>query len=72
MRILKPGQSVAFSSSFLRSVQGHHMASHRGQVLETYSAGKVLVCRVSWQDGTTSSALASNLVAVDRMHLETV
>lgn len=73
MRIIRVGQTVAYSSAFLRSVQGHEMASYRGKVLETYQAGKVLVCRVRWShDNLVSSALASNLVAVERMHLEAV
>jgi hypothetical protein len=71
MRVLRVGQTVAYSSAFIRSVQWHEMASLRGEVVEVFTSGKVLVCRVRWQhDGKISAALASNLVAVDRMHLE--
>lgn len=71
--IFEPGDRVALSSRFARAVQAHELALDRGTVVDVYSAGSVLVCRVSWDKaGTTGSCLASNLVLASRMHLEAV
>ena len=73
MTLFKPGQTVAFSSRWLKSTQAHELGRHRGEILEvgTLEGGLVLVL-VRWADGRETRVLHQNLVAVDRMHLEAV
>ena len=72
MRLLHAGQTVAFSSKFLKSTQAHELARSRGEVLEVASSGGLVLVAVRWSDGRVTRALHQNLVAVDRMHLEAV
>ena len=64
----KAGDSVAMSSKWLKSTQAHEWGHVRGQV---YHVGDRVIA-VEWDNGHISGVLASNLVLVDRMHLETV
>jgi hypothetical protein len=70
--LFKPGQVVAFSSKWLKSTQAHELGRHRGEVLEVASSGGLVLVLVRWADGLETRALHQNLVAVERMHLETV
>lgn len=72
MKLLSVGQTVAFSSKFLKSTQAHELGRDRGEVLEVASSGGLVLVLVRWADGRTTRALHQNLVAVDRMHLEAV
>ena len=72
MKLLPVGQTVAFSSRFLKSTQAHELGRDRGTVLEVASSGGLVLVSVRWSDGRTTRALHQNLVAVDRMHLEAV
>lgn len=74
MRIFNVGDTVAFSSKWLKSTQAHHLGRHRGEVLEVESVGRgvPLLVLVRWSDGSETSVLHGNLVAVDRMHLESI
>lgn len=74
MRTLTVGDSVAFSSKWLKSTQAHHLGRNRGQVLEVASLGRgvPLLVLVRWDDGSETRVLHGNLVAVERMHMEAI
>lgn len=74
---IKPGTCVTYSAAFLKSIQGHELAQRRGIV--RYLTGPV-AC-VEWRDNANGfltdgthvgACLVSNLVPVDRIHLEAV
>lgn len=70
MKIPKIGDTVAFSSKWLKSTQAHDLARDRGEVLEVASSGGLVLVTVKWRDGRVTRVLGANLVPVDRMHLE--
>lgn len=72
MKLLSVGQTVAFSSKWLKSTQAHELGRARGEVVEVASSGGLILVAVRWSDGRVTRALHQNLVAVDRMHLEAV
>lgn len=74
MQIFKAGDTVAFSSKWLKSTQAHELGRARGEVVEVASVGRgvPLLVSVRWSDGRTTRVLHGNLVAVERMHLEAV
>jgi hypothetical protein len=61
-----PGDRVAMAAHWLRATQAHGLGQRKGTV---YHVGERVVA-VEWDDGRVSGILASNLVPVDRMHLE--
>lgn len=70
MKIPKIGDTVAFSSKWLKSTQTHDLARDRGEVLEVASSGGLVLVTVKWRDDRITRVLGANLVLVDRMHLE--
>lgn len=70
MKIPKIGDTVAFSSKWLKSTQAHDLARDRGEVLEVASSGGLVLVTVKWRDGRVTRVLGANLVPVDRMYLE--
>jgi hypothetical protein len=72
MQLIRVGQTVAFSSKFLKSTQAHELGRDRGEVQEVASCGGLVLVAVRWSDGRVTRALHQNLVALDRMHLELV
>jgi len=72
MRIFKVGDTVAFSSKWLKSTQAHDLGRSRGEVLEVSGSGGLLLVSVRWSDGRVTRALHQNLVTSERMHLEAV
>ena len=72
MQIFKVGDTVAFSSKWLKSTQAHELGRHRGEVVEVASSDGLMLVSVLWADGRTTRVLHGNLVAVKRMHLEAV
>jgi len=68
------GDRVAFSRSFLRSIQaytGWHPFA-RGVVLHVLDMSGLSLVTVHWDDGEQTRANACNLVREDRIHLEPV
>lgn len=63
------GDRVAYSSKFLRATAGHAVAGRRGVIVRE---GPGQLVGVKWDDGHEGSALSSNLVRQDRIHLEPV
>lgn len=73
MTVFKTGQRVAFSRSFLRSTgQITGDAPFLSGVVESCQPiGKLQLCYIRWQGiETPQGVLSTNLVLVDRMHLE--
>lgn len=70
MKLFNLGDTVAFSSKWLKATQAHELGRDRGEVLEVASSGGLMLVQVRWSDGSITRALHQNLVAVDRMHLE--
>lgn len=63
---LKVGDRVAMSAKWLRSTQAHDWGHIKGTV---YHVGDLVVA-VEWDNGRVMGIFGSNLVPVDRMHLE--
>ena len=72
MKIPTIGDTVAFSSKWLKSTQAHELARDRGEVQEVSSYGGLLLVTVKWRDNRVTRVLGANLVLVDHMHLEAV
>lgn len=73
MTVFKTGQRVAFSRSFLRSTGqiAGDVPFLRGVVESCQPIGQRQLCYIRWQGiETLQGVLSSNLVLVDRMHLE--
>lgn len=70
MKIPKIGDTVAFSSKWLKSTQAHELARDRGKVLEVATHGGLVLVTVKWRDDRITRVLGANLVLVERMHLE--
>ncbi len=62
------GQRVAMSAKWLKSTQSHDMGHVHGTV--SHVGDKVVA--VEWDNGRIMRVLATNLVPVSRMHLESV
>ena len=72
MKIPKLGDTVAFSSKWLKSTQAHELGRARGAVLEVSTHGGLVLVTVKWRDNRVTRVLGGNLVLVDHMHLEAV
>lgn len=70
MKIPKLGDTVAFSSKWLKSTQAHELGRARGQVLEVSTHGGLVLVTVKWSDNRVTRVLGANLVLVDNLHLE--
>lgn len=70
MTLFKVGDTVAFSSKWLKATQAHNLGRARGEVVAVASSGGLMLVSVLWADGRTTRVLHGNLVAVERMHLE--
>jgi hypothetical protein len=62
----RTGDRVSMASHWLKSTQAHCMGNLKGTV---YYVGDRVVS-VEWDNGHISGVLSSNLVRVDRMHVE--
>ena len=69
MKLFKVGDVVAFSSKWLKSTQAHELGRDKGTVVEVFSSGGLVLCKVQWSDRVTS-VLNQNLVRWDARHLE--
>lgn len=69
MNAFKAGDSVAFSSKWLKSTQAHELGRDRGTVLSVEQIGHLTLCSVQWPD-RVSRVLSKNLVHCSRMYLE--
>lgn len=69
MKLFKVGDVVAFSSKWLKSTQAHELKRDKGTVVEVFSSGGLVLCKVQWPDRMTS-VLNQNLVRWDARHLE--
>ena len=71
---IKKGDSVSYSSKFLRSIGDYsHCSASRKAVVESVRElpfGGNSVAALVFEDGQTVSALTSNLALVSRLHLE--
>ena len=70
MKLPKVGDTVAFSSKWLKSTQAHELGRARGQVLEVSTHGGLVLVTVKWSDNRVTRVLGANLVLVDNLHLE--
>ena len=65
------GDIVTYSRSFIKSIQGHHLASERGTVIAVSQVNNgPTVLRVQWHSGHKNSILASNAVLLKMLPLE--
>lgn len=70
--MLRLGDRVAYRAAFVRAIQAHELAQLVGTVVEAYSVGTNVICRVKWDSGTTGSSLMQNLILNERKHMEAV
>ena len=74
MKAFKPGQRVAFSRAFLKST-GQLTGDApfmRGTVKSCQPIGRNFYCLIFWDDREKpSGALSSNLIELEKIHLET-
>jgi hypothetical protein len=72
---IRPGASVAYSATFLRSIgcQTGTVPAARGRVTAVRSYAGTTLATVSWNDPAMPDAVnVANLVRVEDMHLECV
>lgn len=70
---LKVGDIVHYSRQFLRTIgdYSYETANLEGKITSIKSPlMRSTILLVEWQNGTSTSILASNLVRNDRLHLE--
>jgi hypothetical protein len=70
MKIPTIGDTVAFSSKWLKSTQAHELGRARGTVLEVSTHGGLVLVSVKWSDNRVTRVLGANLVRVEDKHLE--
>ena len=63
---IQAGDRVAYSARWLKSTQAHHLGHLRGTV-DRIDNG---VAYITWGEYAPRAVLVSNLVKVDRIHLE--
>ena len=71
MKNFIPGDAVAYSRQFIRSIQAHELGHYRGRVVSVSRVNYGPHCvRVDWGDNEPRPVLAANLVHVKMIPLE--